>query len=79
MYEVSSDGLLSLKPLIGPYNTERLISFLDDLRNRLVNAEEKKRGASNPYLHFCTFQFVSIILASSPLLKPRKRVEVEGM
>lgn len=53
MYEVSSDGLLSLKQFIGPYNTERLISFLDDLRNRLVNAEEKKKGASNPYLHFC--------------------------
>lgn len=40
-----NDGLLLHKPLIGPYNTERLISLLDDLHNRLVPAEE--RGARN--------------------------------
>ncbi len=37
--------LLLLKPFIGPYNTEKLIYFLNDLHNRLVPAEE--RGASN--------------------------------
>lgn len=42
---LSNDGVLLHKPLIGPYNTERLISFLDDLHNRLVPAEE--RGAGN--------------------------------
>ncbi len=44
---LSNDGLLLHKPLIGPYNTERLIYFLDDLHNRLVPAEE--RGASNSH------------------------------
>ncbi len=33
------------QPFIGPYNTEKLIYFLNDLHNRLVPAEE--RGASN--------------------------------
>ena len=42
---LSKDGLLLHKPLIGPYNTERLIYFLDDLHNRLVPAVEK--GARN--------------------------------
>ncbi|KAI2652436.1 NADPH--cytochrome P450 reductase [Labeo rohita] len=28
---ISTDGLLLHGPLIGPYNTERLISFLDEL------------------------------------------------
>ncbi len=42
---LSNDGLLLQKPLIGPYNTERPISFLDDLHNRHVPAEE--RGPSN--------------------------------
>ena len=36
---ISSDGFLLHKPLIGPYNTERLISFLDDLYGRVVPGE----------------------------------------
>ena len=42
---LSNDGLLLHKPLIGPYNKERLVSFLDELHNQLVPAEE--RGARN--------------------------------
>jgi transposase len=42
---LSNDGLLCHIPLIGSYNTERLIYFLDDLHNRLVPVEE--RGARN--------------------------------
>ena len=38
-------GLLLHKPLIAPYNTERVIYFLVDLQNRLVPAEE--RGTRN--------------------------------
>lgn len=38
---VSSDGLLLHKPLIGPYKTECLISFLDDLYGRVVPGEER--------------------------------------
>jgi hypothetical protein len=30
---LSTDGLLLHKPLTGPYNTERLSYFLDDLHN----------------------------------------------
>lgn len=44
---ISNDGLLLHKPLIGPYNTERLISFLNNLHNRLVPEEERCQGASN--------------------------------
>ncbi|KAI7799111.1 hypothetical protein IRJ41_018416, partial [Triplophysa rosa] len=44
---LSNDGLLLHKPLIGPFNTERLISFLNDLHNQRVPAEERRRGASN--------------------------------
>lgn len=44
---LSDDGLLLHKPLIGPYNTERLISVLDDLHIRLVPEEDRRRGASN--------------------------------
>lgn len=42
---LSSDGLLLHRPLIGPYNTDRLISFLDVLHNPLGPAEE--RGGRN--------------------------------
>jgi hypothetical protein len=38
---ISSDGWLLHKPVIGPYNTERLISFLDDLYGRFVPGEER--------------------------------------
>ena len=38
---ISSDGLLLHKLLIGPYNTERLITFLDDLYGRVVPGEER--------------------------------------
>ena len=38
---ISSDGLLLHKSLIGPYNTEHLISFLDDLCGRVVSGEER--------------------------------------
>ena len=36
---ISSDGFLSHKPLIGPHNTEHLISFLHDLYGRVVPGE----------------------------------------
>ena len=39
--ESSSEGLLLHTPLIGPYNTERLILFLEELHCRLAPVEER--------------------------------------
>jgi len=36
---ISTDGLLLHKPLIGPYNTARLLAFLHDLYGRVVLGE----------------------------------------
>lgn len=47
---LSNDGLLLHKPLIGPYYTERLISFLDDLHNQLVPAEERVTSNSPNFI-----------------------------
>ena len=47
---LSSDGLHLHKPLIGPYNTERFFSFLDDLYIQLVPAGEMGRRARNTIL-----------------------------
>lgn len=47
---LSNNGLLLHKPLIGPYNTERLISFLDDLHNQLVPAREIGQRARNTFV-----------------------------
>lgn len=44
---ISSDGLLLHIPLIGPYNTERLITFMDDLYGRLVPGEERGQVRRN--------------------------------
>lgn len=37
---MANDGLLLNTPLIGPYNTERLIAFLEQLYAQLVPAEQ---------------------------------------
>ena len=44
---ISSDGLLLHKLLIGPYNTELLISFLGDLYGRVVPGEERNAVRQN--------------------------------
>ena len=44
---ISSDGWLLHKLLIGPYNTERLISFLGDLYGRVVPGEERVAVSRN--------------------------------
>ncbi|KAI7810267.1 hypothetical protein IRJ41_023891, partial [Triplophysa rosa] len=38
---IYTNGLLLHKPLTGPYNTERLLSFLDDLYGRVLVGEER--------------------------------------
>ncbi|KAK0131197.1 hypothetical protein N1851_034102 [Merluccius polli] len=37
---ISNDGVLCHIPTVGPYNTERLITFLDALRHRLIPPQE---------------------------------------
>jgi hypothetical protein len=44
---ISSDRFLLHKPLIGPYNTERLISFLGDLYGRVVPGEDRVAARRN--------------------------------
>ncbi|RXN37537.1 hypothetical protein ROHU_001965 [Labeo rohita] len=43
---ISNDGVLCHIPAIGPYNTERLITFLNALHERLIPPEE--RGLLRP-------------------------------
>ncbi|XP_062322158.1 uncharacterized protein LOC134023813 [Osmerus eperlanus] len=43
---ISNDGVLCNIPTIGPYNTERLITLLDALHDRLIPPEE--RGLLRP-------------------------------
>ncbi len=43
---ISNDGVLCHIPTIGPYNTERLITFLDALKEILIPPEE--RGLLRP-------------------------------
>ena len=43
---ISNDGVLCHIPTIGPYNTERLITFLDALKDLLIPLEE--RGLLRP-------------------------------
>lgn len=47
---LSNDGVLLYKPLIGLYNTERLISFLDDLHNQLMPAKEWGQRGRNTFV-----------------------------
>lgn len=54
---LSSDGLLLHKPLIGPYNTERLISFLDDLHNHLVPVGARGPRARNTFVVFSAWRW----------------------
>ncbi|XP_019217583.1 uncharacterized protein LOC109203005 [Oreochromis niloticus] len=44
---ISTDGLLLHRPLIGPYNTERLLAFLHDLYGRVVLGEERDAERRN--------------------------------
>ncbi|XP_039890851.1 uncharacterized protein LOC120735527 [Simochromis diagramma] len=43
----STDGPLLHRPLIGPYNTERLLAFLHDLYGRVVLGEERDAERRN--------------------------------
>ena len=43
----STEGLLLHKPLIGPYNTERLLAFLHELFGRVVLGEERDAERRN--------------------------------
>lgn len=44
---ISTDGLLLHRPIIGPYNTERLLAFLHDLYGRVVLGEERDAERRN--------------------------------
>lgn len=50
MCAVSSDGLQFQKPVIGLYNTERLISFLNDLNG---SPGEEKNANIYDYMEQC--------------------------
>ncbi len=51
---ISSNGLVPQKSQIGPYNTERLLLFLDDLHQQLVPEAEREQVGGNKR----TFVFV---------------------
>ncbi len=51
---ISSNGLVLQKSQIGPYNTERLLLFLDDLHQQLVPEAEREQVGGNKR----TFVFV---------------------
>ncbi|XP_052414330.1 uncharacterized protein LOC127959292 [Carassius gibelio] len=54
---ISTDGVLLHRPLIGPYNTERLLAFLHDLYGRVVLDEERDAERRNqPTFYNCMGQ-----------------------
>ena len=85
---LSNDSLLLYKPLIGPYNTERLISFLYNLHNQLVAAGERGQRARNTtfvvvwhsttllqsLIGFLHFPECHFLAFILPLPKPHRRV-----